>query len=46
MKYESKSFESYLEAIEFSKSVKGYVDGPFLDDKLNREYIVFYKLKK
>lgn len=42
-KYETKTFGSYAEANQFSKEAGGYIEGPFIDDKLNREYIVFYK---
>jgi hypothetical protein len=42
-KYETKKFGSYADANRFSKEVGGYVEGPFFDDKLNREYMVFCK---
>ena len=42
-KYETKKFGSYADANRFSKEVGGYVEGPFFDDELNREYMVFYK---
>lgn len=42
-RYETRTFGSYADANRFSKEVGGYVEGPFFDDKLNREYIVFYK---
>jgi hypothetical protein len=41
--YTSKSFDCMSEAKKFAKSVKGVIEGPFLDWDLNREYIVFYK---
>lgn len=42
-KYETKKFGSYADANRFSKEVGGYVEGPFFDDKLNLEYMVFCK---
>lgn len=42
-KYETRKFGSYADANQFSKEVGGYVEGPFFDDELNREYMVFYK---
>lgn len=42
-KYDTKTFGNYAEANRYSMEVGGYVEGPFFDDKLNREYIVFYK---
>lgn len=41
--YMSKNFDSYARAEGFAKITGGFIEGPFIDDKLNREYIVFYK---
>ncbi len=39
----SKNFTSKSEAKKFAATVKGFIEGPFIDWDLNREYIVFYK---
>ena len=39
----SKEFKNRQEAFEFAKTVRGVVEGPFLDEKLYCTYKVFYK---
>lgn len=46
MKYESEVFLDYKTAKSFSNKVNGYIDGPFLYDDYDKEYIVFYKVKE
>ena len=41
----TKIFTNYKEAKDFAVKVKGFIEGPFIDDRLNKEYIVFYKAK-
>lgn len=42
----SKEFNRKADAVEFAKEVKGFCEGPFLDDKMNAEWIVFWKEEK
>ena len=43
---ESKKFKNHQEAKEFAKEVGGFVEGPFIDEKLYVEWFVFYKEEK
>lgn len=45
MERKTKIFEKYADAIDFAKTVKGYVYGPFVDYDGNCEYHVYYKEK-
>ena len=37
----SKEFNRKADAVEFAKEVNGFCEGPFLDDKMHAEWIVF-----
>lgn len=39
----SKLFRNRQQAQAFAKDMNGFVEGPFIDDKLKSEYVVFYK---
>lgn len=39
----SKVFKNRQQAFAFAKDMRGFVEGPFIDNKLNSEYVVFYK---
>ena len=36
-------FRNRKQAQAFAKRMNGFIEGPFIDDKLNLEYVVFYK---
>ena len=39
----TQTFGNKRQAESFAKDVKGFVEGPFIDDKLHSNYIVFYR---
>lgn len=38
----SMMFKNRQQAQKFANDMNGYIEGPFIDDKLQTEYIVFY----
>ena len=43
IKMKSMLFRSRKQAQAFAKCMNGFIEGPFIDDKLKSEYVVFYK---
>lgn len=39
----TKQFNNKSQAYAFARDVRGFVEGPFVDEKLNNNYIVFFK---
>lgn len=39
---ESKEFNNKADAVQFCKDNKGSYEGPFIDDNLNKTWVVFY----
>jgi hypothetical protein len=39
----TQTFGNKRQAEAFAKEVRGFVEGPFVNDKLHSSYIVFYK---
>ena len=36
-------FRNRKQAQAFARHMNGFIEGPFIDDKLKSEYVVFYK---
>jgi hypothetical protein len=43
MQQATRTFRSKEEAQNFAKTVRGFIEGPFIDEKLEASYIVFFK---
>lgn len=42
----TRKFNDKKQAKAFASSVKGFVEGPFFDEHINGNYIVFYKERR